>query len=114
MAGTPARPHGRRALVSRPDLVAVRTGIANRIRVLQACLRLTNSDMARSISVRAETWANGLLGGRAIDGISLLRMMAVHRVEPRWLQTGEGPMFRPRVPAARPPQIFTARTGTDR
>ena len=44
-AGTRERPHGRRALDTQPDLVAVRTGIANRIRAVQFVLGLNGTEM---------------------------------------------------------------------
>jgi len=115
-AETPAHPYGRRSLQSQPELVAIRVTIANRVRAVQVVLGMSGTEMARSLDVPSETWNQSLSQpGHAIDGAYILRMIERHRVEPRWLQTGEGPMFRAAQPkVASPPQIFTARTGTGR
>ncbi len=57
--------------------------------------------MARSIGVPGRTWTN-IEAGVAILAPTLLRFLAITRVEPGWLLTGTGSRYRDEPGPARP------------
>ena len=92
------RPIGRRIGWSLDERTRdLRIAIALRVREVQAAIypRHPYPAMARSLGIPARTWHGNVRDFHAIDGVTILRFITVHRVSPRYLLTGQGPVFEP-------------------
>lgn len=78
-----------------PDLVKLKTGVANRLRDLRT-ERFGDRggpELARRLGLPVRTWYN-YEGGVTVPAEVILRLIELTGAEPTWLLHGTGPMFR--------------------
>ncbi|MDD3769806.1 MAG: helix-turn-helix transcriptional regulator [Sulfuricurvum sp.] len=65
----------------------------NRLKLVQSCLGLSKTDLAKTLKIAKQTYYKMERGENNINVDVLTRLYKEHKVNPIWMMTGEGSMF---------------------